>query len=270
MDNRAIGVFDSGLGGLTVLREIMNKLPNENLIYFGDSGRAPYGTKSRETVTRFAFQDVRFLMKQDIKMLVIACNTASAFAYEAVSGELGIPVIEVIRPGSAAAVKGTKSGKIGVIGTPATIGSGVYENAINGLCPEAIVISKACPLFVPLVEEGKEWWDSDITLQIADRYIAPMKAGGIDTLVLGCTHYPVLSDIISRVAGADVAIISSASEVADEVIKVLVNAGIGNDGCKTPFKKYYTSDSVRKFTELGGLILQRPVLSVEKVDIESI
>jgi len=279
MDNRPIGVFDSGLGGLTVLKEIIRAMPYENIVYFGDSGRAPYGIKSKETVAGFTFQNIRFLMAQDIKLLVIACNTASAYAYESVKEKLGIPVIEVVRPGSAAAVAASKKGSIGIIGTPATIASKVYENAIYSYDKNVKIISKACTLFVPLVEEGRDWWESDVAERIASVYLSPMRESGIDTLVLGCTHYPVLSKVITRTMGGSVVLISSALEVAREVRSLIIQSGICNDpegkagsslGSYTgaPQYRFFTSDSVEKFKSFGGLILDRTLESVEKINIE--
>ncbi|MCX8129079.1 MAG: glutamate racemase [Clostridia bacterium] len=266
MDNRPIGVFDSGLGGLTVLKEIMELLPSESLVYFGDSGRAPYGTKSRETIIKYTFQDIRFLLNQDIKMIVIGCNTASAYSYEQVRSCFDIPVIEVVRPGAAAAVRETANKKVGVIGTPGTIGSGVYEKAINGIDNSIKIFSKACPLFVPLAEEG--WWDNDIALRTAEEYLIPLKNEGIDTLVLGCTHYPLLIKTISQVMGDGVKLVSSGLEVAKVVKDIVMSDSLQRDGHISPVYRYYTSDSVEKFEALGNSFLQRNVCSAEKVDIE--
>ena len=266
MDNRPIGVFDSGLGGLTVLKEIVTLLPNESVVYFGDSGRAPYGTKSKETVTKYTFQDIRFLLSQDIKMIVIACNTASACSLEHVKHSFDIPIIEVVQPGSNAAVRDTRNKKIGVIGTSATVSSGVYEKAISKLDETIEIISKACPLFVNLVEEG--WWDNDIVFRTAEEYLLAVKNMGVDTLVLGCTHYPLLQGIISRVMGDDVRLVSSALEVARVVRQVVEEKDmLRNEGIK-PVYRYYTSDSVVKFEQLGSIILDREIHSAEKVDIE--
>ncbi len=268
MDNRAIGVFDSGLGGLTVFKEISKQLPGESLIYFGDSGRAPYGTKSRETVVKYTLQDVRFLMSQNIKMMVIACNTMSAHSYEIVKKTVNIPIIEVIGSGARAAVAQTKNKKLGVIGTNATINSGAYKNAIKELDSSISVIQKACPLFVPLVEEGKVWWDNDIAFDIAQKYLTDLKETGVDTLVLGCTHYPLLGNVISRVMGENVKLVSSATEVARVVKKLIFDNNI-QSGANAPVEyRYYTSDSVEKFEPLCSTILDRDVNFVQKVDIE--
>lgn len=268
MDNRPIGVFDSGVGGLTVLKEIEQLLPLESIVYFGDSGRAPYGTKSKETVIKYTFQDIRFLLNQDIKMIVIACNTASAFSFESVKNSFDIPVIEVIQPGAATGVRETGNKKVGIIGTTATINSGAYEKAINKIDNSIEVFSKACPLFVPLVEEGEVWWENDIAFRVAEEYLTPLKNQGIDTLVLGCTHYPLLQKTISRVMGDGVKLVSSALEVAKVVKDIIIEKDIARDDRLKPVYRYYTSDSVEKFEPLCSSILNRKITSAEKVDIE--
>lgn len=266
MDNRPIGVFDSGLGGLTVLKEIKRLIPTESVVYFGDNGRAPYGTKSKDTIVKYTFQDIRFLLNQDIKMIVIACNTASACSLQLVKDSFDIPVIEVIEPGANTAVKETKNGKIGVVGTVATISSGVYERAINKLDSKIEVVQKACPLFVPIVEEG--WWENDIACAITEEYLGSMKKEDIDTLVLGCTHYPLLYKTISKVMGNDVKLVSSALEVTKVVSELLGRMDIKRDTSIKPVYRYYTSDSVEKFESLGSAILESEIHSAEKVDIE--
>jgi len=266
MDNRPIGVFDSGLGGLTVLKEIKSLIPTESVVYFGDNGRAPYGTKSTDTIVKYTFQDIRFLLNQDIKMIVIACNTASACSLKLVKDSFDIPVIEVTEPGAITAVNETKNKKIGVIGTVATVTSGVYERAINRLDSSIEIVQKACPLFVPLVEEG--WWENDIALRIAEEYLEPLKKEGIDTLVMGCTHYPLLYNTISKVMGPDVKLVSSALEVTKVVRKILGEMDIMRDENVKPVYRYYTSDSVDKFESLGSAILESDIHSAEKIDIE--
>ncbi|HEX9061758.1 MAG TPA: glutamate racemase [Clostridia bacterium] len=268
MDNRPIGVFDSGLGGLTVLKEIMRLLPEESVVYFGDNGRAPYGTKSKDTVIKYTFQDIRFLLNQDIKMMIIACNTISACSLKLVKNTYDIPVIEVIQPGAAAAVRETKNKKVGIIGTTATIESEVYENAIMEHDDSIQVFKKACPLFVPFAEEGKQWWDKEVTYMVAQEYLLPLKEEGIDTLVLGCTHYPLLYNTIKKVMGEDVTLVSSAKEVAEVAKKVVLEKSIMRDSAVKPVYRYYTSDSVEKFEPLVSSILERNVHSAEKVDIE--
>jgi glutamate racemase len=266
MDNRPIGVFDSGLGGLTVLKEIMELIPSESLVYFGDCGRIPYGTKSKETVIKYTFQDIRFLLSQDIKMIIIACNTASACSYELVKLNFNIPVIEVIRPGSFSAVNETKNKKIGVIGTTGTIDSGVYEKVIKERDASVQVFSKACPLFVQLAEEG--WWDNDIAYRIAEEYLLPLKNEGIDTLVLGCTHYPLLYNTISKVMGSEVKLVSSGPEVAKTVKNLMAKSDTSRDSSIRPIYRFYTSDSVEKFESLGSSFLGREIKAAEKIDIE--
>ena len=266
MDNRPIGVFDSGFGGLTVLREIMELIPTESVVYFGDCGRVPYGTKSKETIIKYTFQDIRFLLNQDIKMIVIACNTASACSLERVKNSFDIPVIEVVQPGAVTAVRETKNKKIGVIGTQATVNSGVYEKAINKIDNSIEIVSKACPLFVPLVEEG--WWENDIAFKIAEEYLTPLKKDGIDTLVLGCTHYPLLEQTISKVMGEGVKLVSSALEVVRVVKEGIKENDICRDGQIKPVYRYYTSDSVEKFESLGSSFLNKNIYSAEKIDIE--
>ncbi len=267
MDNRPIGVFDSGLGGLTVFKEIAELLPGESLIYFGDSGRAPYGTKSRDTVIKYTLQDIRFLLNHDIKMIVIACNTMSAY-YDIVKKSYNLPIIEVIGAGASAAVKETANKKVGVIGTPATISSCAYQKAINKLDNDIEIYQRACPLFVPLVEEGQEWWENDIAYRIAQEYLTPLKQTGVDTLVLGCTHYPLLKNTISKVMCDDVRLVSSAFEVARVVKRTILDNNIQRDLRNKPVYRYYTSDSVEKFGPLCSAILGKNITSAEKVDIE--
>lgn len=266
MDNRPIGIFDSGLGGLTVLKEVVALMPSESVVYFGDSGRAPYGTKSKETVTKYTFQNIRFLLNQDIKMIVIACNTASAYSYQAVKNSFDIPIVEVVEPGAITVVRETRNKKVGVIGTPATINSGAYEKAINRINGSIEIISKACPLFVQLVEEG--WWENDIALRIAEEYLSSLKDNDIDTLVLGCTHYPLLYNTISKVMGDKVNLVNSAHEAAKAVSRVIQERNMERDSGLKPVYRYYTSDSVEKFETLGSIILDRDIKTVEKVDIE--
>ena len=268
MDNRPVGVFDSGLGGLTVLKEIINLLPGESVVYFGDSGRAPYGTKSRETVIKYTFQNLRFLLNQDIKMIVVACNTMSAFSYNLLVKNFNIPIIDVIQPGAVTGVRETKNKKLGIIGTPATINSGAYETAVNGIDNTIETFSRACPLFVPLVEEGREWWDNDIAVRIAEEYLTPLKENGVDTLILGCTHYPLLQNTISRVMGEGVKLVSSALEMAKVVKNTIVENNMQRDEQLKPVYRYYTSDSVEKFEPLCSAILGTKITSAERVDIE--
>lgn len=272
-DNRPIGIFDSGLGGLTVLKAVQELLPGESLVYFGDSGRTPYGTKSPETVLKYTFQDINFLLEHQVKMIVIACNTASACSLDAVLKQYTLPIVEVVGPGSRAAVRTSKSGRIGVIGTPATIASGVYERAIQAaaarLMPAqpATYFGKACPLFVPLVEEG--WWDRDVTALTVREYMKPLQDAEVDTVVLGCTHYPLLQSAIQKEMGDHVTLVNSALEVAREVQAVLTERDIATDAREPGSVSFFTSDSVEKFSELGSIFLGRPLENVTKIDIEA-
>jgi len=274
-DNRPIGIFDSGLGGLTVLKEMIDLLPQENTIYFGDTGRTPYGSKSPETIIKFSRQIVHFLLARRVKMIVIACNTASSFAYEDVCKYAGVPVIEVIGPGARAAVRQSAHGRIGVIGTRGTVSSGVYDRAIRQAASEIqtdrpeqspLILQQACPLFVSLAEEG--WWDQDITRQIAAVYLQPLLERQIDTLVLGCTHYPLLSRAIAAVVGPSVKLVHGGRNVAEQVHAVLQANQLLNDGSRQTFHQYYTSDSVEQFRALGSSFLAMPIDQACRIDIE--
>ncbi len=265
-----VGIFDSGLGGLTVLKEVMRLLPDEDTVYFGDSGRAPYGTKSHDTIVKFALQDMRFLLEHRVKAIVIACNTASAHAFDPIREEAGIPVLEVIGPGARAAAAATRTGRIGIIGTQATVDSGVYLRAVETLAPLGVVIhQQACPLFVGLAEEG--WWENDIARRVAAEYLAPLKRAGIDTLVLGCTHYPLLKRVIQEAIGPEVRLIDSAAEVARAAKARLEQVGLlhGPRADADPVRHaYYTSDSAERFRQLGGAFLRHEVPEAHKVEIE--
>jgi glutamate racemase len=260
---KAIGIFDSGIGGLTVLKEIVAKLPDENTIYLGDTARVPYGIRSAETVTRYSFENTRFLLSQEIKMLVVACNTASAISLDAVKKEFPLPVIGVLGPGARAAVAATTSRKVGVIGTEATISSGAYEKEIKRIAPDVEVHSLACPLFVPLAEEG--WTDNDVAGLVAEKYLAFLRGRGIDTLVLGCTHYPLLKTVISKAIGPDVTLIDSATETAKEVVTVLDRLNWKRKG--EGIRKYYVTDTPARFETIGKRFLGDSLLRAEQVKI---
>lgn len=266
MDNRPIGIFDSGLGGLTVLKEIIRLLPGESVVYFGDCGRVPYGTKSRETVTKYAFQDMRFLLENDVKLVVVACNTASACSINELRRNFDIPILEVVRPGAMEAVRATACKRVGVIGTQATIASGVYEEAIKEIESGIEIFTTACPLFVPLVEEG--WWEKDITYRVAEEYLNVLKDKQIDTLVMGCTHYPLLEKVIKVVMGDGIALVNSAREVARAVEDFVDKHQLRSENAHRPGCKFCTSDSVDKFKSLGELFLGRAIDAVQRVDIE--
>ena len=262
---KAIGIFDSGIGGLTVLKELAAALPRENTIYLGDTARVPYGIRSPETVTRYSFENTQFLLAQEIKMLVVACNTASAVSLDAVKKEFPLPVIGVLEPGARAAAAATRTKKVGVIGTEATIGSGAYERAITRLGGGIEVISKACPLFVPLAEDG--WVDNDVAALTAERYLSFFRTTGIDTLVLGCTHYPLLKGVISRAVGPGVALIDSATETAKEVASVLDKLKWQRPGTEAVVRKYFVTDTPARFEKLGKLFLGDDRLTAEQVKV---
>lgn len=261
-----IGVFDSGVGGLTVAREIMRQLPSENVVYFGDTARVPYGSKSKDTIIRFSRQIIRFLKTKNVKAIVIACNTASALALETVQSETDIPVIGVIAPGARAAVTETKNKKIGVVGTEATIRSETYTKLIRSHLPDASVIGKPCPLFVPLVEEG--FSKHPITEQVIDIYLADMKHTDIDTMILGCTHYPLLRSKIIAYLGERVHIVNPAYETAMDLKDVLRGHGIANTSETPGTYEFYVSDAAEKFTKFANSILPYDIASTQCINIE--
>lgn len=267
--NRPIGVFDSGVGGLTVAREIMRQLPNERIVYFGDTARVPYGNKSQETITKFSKQIARFLQTQGVKALVVACNSASACALAELEKEVDIPIVDVVRPGARTAIGATKNGRIGVIATEATIGSGIYSRYIKENDPDAMVLSKACPLFVPLVEEGL--WEDPVTDEIAGRYLAELIDVGIDTLILGCTHYPIIRSTIGRIMGEGVALVNPAYETARELKCLLREKGLESGhrpGLGTELYRFFVSDAADKFQKFANSILTYGILSAKVVNIE--
>jgi len=256
-DNRPIGVFDSGIGGLTVLREIISRLPGESTVYFGDDGRSPYGNKSHDTIIKYSLQDMMFLQEQNVKMIVIACNTASTHAYEILKEHSDVPVVEVVYPGAVAACNATKNGKIGIIATPATVSSGLYETAVRQAGKDLQnleIIQQACPLFVSLAEEG--WWDDEIATMTAERYLKPVREFGVDTLVLACTHYPLLAKTIGKVMGPDVTLINSGISVASVVEKVLSEKDLMSDGTDVT-RAFYTSDDAGRFESVASPFLGR-------------
>ncbi len=264
-----IGVFDSGVGGLTVAREIMRQTPNEKIVYFGDTARVPYGSKSRETVTRYSRQIIRFLRTIPVKAIVVACNTASAYALDEIEKEIDIPIVGVIRPGAQMAVEGTRNGRIGVIGTEGTVGSGIYTTYIRQLRPDVEVLSKACPLFVPLVEEGL--WQDPVTDEIATRYLSELIDVGIDTLIMGCTHYPLIRSTIARIMGEHVTLINPAYETARELKGMLLAQGLDNP---TPARlgeaqyRFFVSDGAQRFKQFANSIIKYGILSAKVVNIE--
>ena len=261
--SRAIGIFDSGIGGLTVLKEIVQRLPGEDIIYLGDTARVPYGIRSPETVTRYSFENTRFLLAQEIAMLVVACNTASAVSLETLKKEFPIPILGVLEPGARAAAAATRSRTVGVIGTEATTSSGAYERAITAMNPDIRVISVACPLFVPLVEEG---WTSDAVIAlVAKRYLGPLRDKKIDTLVLGCTHYPLLKGLIGKIMGKKVTLIDSATETAREVERMLAERGEKKKQGSSGVRKYFVTDAPARFEKMGTRFLGSSLVTAEQV-----
>lgn len=266
IERNSIGIFDSGIGGLTVVREIIKDLPDENIIYLGDTARVPYGTKSEQTVIKYAESNSRFLVSKGIKLLVIACNTASAYAINALENKLTVPVIGVIKPGAMKAVKTTKNGRIGVIGTPSTIKSNAYTNEIHSLEPEISVYTKACPLFVPLAEEG--WVNNKISRSIAVEYLSGLKSFGVDTLILGCTHYPILKETIGSVMGERVTLIDSAEEISSEVLSIIEkNGSLEQSKRGNPKREFYLTDNSDTFLSTANNFLGEKIDSINVVDI---
>ena len=264
-----IGVFDSGVGGLTVAREIMRNLPDERIVYFGDTARVPYGSKSQETVIRYSKQIVRFLQTQHVKAIVIACNTASALALDAIEGELDIPILGVLRPGAKVAAETTKNKRVGVIATESTIRSGMYGRYIKAHDPEITVYGKACPLFVPLVEEG--WLKDPVTEEVARRYLKELLEKDIDSLILGCTHYPLIRSLMRKIVGDKVQLVNPAYETALELGRLLTREGLANDGgpdCAGEKYQFFVSDAAEKFAEFANSILPYDVKKTRKINIE--
>jgi glutamate racemase len=263
---KPIGVFDSGIGGLTVVKRLATTLPNESIIYFGDTARVPYGSKSNSTVIEYSIQNTKFLLQKNIKALVVACNTASSIAIPDLKKMFDIPIIGMIEPGSRMALKKSQSKNIGVIGTRATVGNLAYSKEIKRLNGSAKVVEKPCPLFVPLAEEG--WIKHQATFEIAEEYLKELREIGIDTLVLGCTHYPILTEVIQKVIGKNVSLIDS-GVASSEVIKTeLEKLGLLSDAKSMGTQEYYVSDIPAKFKEVAELFLGREIEHVHKVDLE--
>lgn len=267
--DRPVGVFDSGVGGLTVAREIMRQMPNEKIIYFGDTARVPYGSKSGDTVTRFSRQIVRFLETQHVKAIVVACNTACAYAMDTLEQEVELPIIGVVRPGARVAARVTKNGQVGVIGTEGTIGSGIYPEFIHKIDPAIRVTGKACPLFVPLVEEGL--WEDPVTDEIATRYLSELIDIGIDTLILGCTHYPLIHSTVGRIMGEHVRLVNPAYETAVGLQKLLEEQDLLRTDAPVLGEdryQFYVSDAADKFKRFANSIIKYGILSARTVLIE--
>ncbi|HSQ20623.1 MAG TPA: glutamate racemase [Blastocatellia bacterium] len=263
-----IGVFDSGVGGLTVLRAIVRRLPNESLIYLGDTARIPYGVRSAETIERYALECARFVQSKGVKAIVIACNTASALAADYLRSRCSVPVVGVIRPGSRRAIEQTRTGHIGVIATEATVASGAYERAMLAIRSGLEVTSRACPLFVPLAEEG--WLNHPVTFQVAEEYLAELRQSRVDTVVLGCTHYPILRPVIERTLGDQISYVDSGEAVAERLAQMLEEQGLvcGSGGTRT--EEFYVTDSAARFRRVAQLFLGRPLETVETVELGAI
>lgn len=259
----AIGVFDSGIGGLTVLHKIIETLPNENTVYLGDTARAPYGTKSVETVRRYSFENAGFLLEKDVKLVIVACNTSTAIALMRLRDGLSIPVVGVIDPGVRGAIKSTRNKKIGVIGTEATIQSGAYTRALKESDPLIEVYSRACPLFVPLVEEG--WTDNEVAEMTVKAYLGSLKQSGIDTLILGCTHYPLLKKAIRNFLGNGVRLVDSAEETAREVESVLKKGALIRKSGKG-IHSFFVTDAPDRFIKVGRRFLGEKVESAVRIE----
>lgn len=262
MQKLAIGMFDSGVGGMTVLREVRELLPREHIIYFGDTARVPYGNKSPRMVTKYALESALFLLTKGIKLLIIACNTSSAFALPILQRRMPVPVIGVIGPGAKEAVRNTRNGRVGVIGTRTTITSMAYDRSIKKLDPGIEVHSRACPLFVPIVEEGLE--HDEIAGLMARKYLGALKGSGIDVLVMGCTHYPVLEDVIRKTMGKDVKIVHSGKETAKEARAILEEKDLFNRRGRGKCE-YFVTDAPESFHEIGGRILGEPLTHVRSL-----
>jgi len=263
-----IGIFDSGVGGLTVVKSIESLLPNENIVYFGDTARVPYGSKSNSTVIEYALQDASFLEKKNVKLIIVACNTASSIALESIRKKYKIPIIGMIEPGAKSAMEATHTNRIGVIGTETTISNKAYSKVLLNLDSKVKVIEKACPLLVPLAEEG--WIDHPATKLIVKEYLSELKKENIDTLILGCTHYPILRSIIQEAIGQNVKLIDSGEAASVEVEDYLNGIGLKNISNNLGRDQYFVSDTPTKFKEVANLFLGKEVQHIEKIDLEEL
>ena len=265
MSQSPIGIFDSGIGGLTVFAAVRRRLPDESLLYLGDTARVPYGTKSAETVIRYARECSGFLVERGVKAVVVACNTASAYALPDLAAALDVPVLGVVEPGCMAALEISRSGGVGVIGTAGTIGSNAYGSVLKKLSPDVRVVSRACPLFVPLVEEG--WTDNEVARAAAKRYLTGMKTEGIDTLILGCTHYPLLADMIAEEMGDGVALVDSAEATATALDGLLASGGISADKGLRAQHYIYVTDLPARFEAIAHRFLEGDLPTVTRIDL---
>jgi glutamate racemase len=267
MNSLPIGIFDSGVGGLTVLRAVRRRLPAERVIYLGDTARVPYGTKSPATIERYAVEDAAFLVEKGVKMMVVACNTASAMSRERLRAEFSVPLLSVLGPGARLAARMTRNGRIGVIATEATVESGAYERAIRESSGDRAVeiVSRACPLFVPLVEEGET--DSPVARMMAEQYLAPMREERVDTLVLGCTHYPLLKHVIGETMGPEVVLVDSAEATAEETAQLIETHGLRNQETRAGTAEFYVTDAARRFHRIAERILGESLEHLEAVEV---
>ncbi|HSM15682.1 MAG TPA: glutamate racemase [Gemmatimonadales bacterium] len=265
MNDTPIGIFDSGIGGLTVAHALFECVPDESTIYFGDTARVPYGPKSPATVRRYSLEILDWLLGQKVKAVVVACNTSSAHALDTLQHQSRVPVIGVIEPGARAALEATRGGPIGVIGTAGTVASGAYPRAIRSIDPAAQVTQVACPLFVPLVEEG--WFNHPAAELIATEYLRPLMTAGIDTLVLGCTHYPLLKPLLSRVLGEEVVLIDSADETARTVRTTLADLGLEASPASRADHRFVVSDDEQRFLDVGSRFVGERLTHVEVVTL---
>ena len=267
--NAPIGVFESGVGGLTAAREIMRQIPNERIMYFGDTARLPYGSKSKDNIIKYSRQIIRFLQTENVKAIVVACNTASALALDEMQQEFDLPIIGVVKPGAKVAAETTKNKRIGLIGTDSNIRSGVYTKHIKSLRPDVCVFEKACPLFVPLVEEG--WLHDSITEQVAQRYLSELKEKQIDTLIMGCTHYPLIRSTLGKIMGDNVNLVNPAYETAIELKSLLNRDNLANRcviDSPSSMYRFYVSDAEEKFKEFANSILPFDITMTEQINIE--
>ena len=264
VNKQPIGVFDSGIGGLTVVRALLERIPGENVIYFGDTARVPFGVKSVETINHYTSQITEFLLSKNVKALVIACNTIAAVARQVVKDMSPVPVLDVIEAGALTAVHHSSTKRIGIIGTMTTINSNAYSRAIHALDPDIHIVSSACPLFVPLVEEG--WWEHDVTRMVAREYLDPVLEEGVDTLVLGCTHYPLLKPLLQDLVGGKIKLVDSAEAMAEITANLLCEQGLMNpgDGSSTEYR-YYVTDFPLRFHQLGERFLGRAISDIQLV-----
>ncbi|MGB4439979.1 MAG: glutamate racemase [Sedimentibacter sp.] len=268
MDNRPIGIFDSGVGGLTVMREVMEQLPFENIIYFGDTARIPYGSKSEQTIRKYSYQCSSFLKNKNVKTIVIACNTASSIALDNLKNNFDIPIIGVIDPGARSAAAATETGRIGVIGTIATINSNAYQSKIMEYRHDAEVIGIPCPLFVPIVEEG--WEYSNVAELTAEKYLEELIEHDVDALVLGCTHYPILRHTIKKVVGPNVKLVNPAYETARDLKKMLEEKNLLNESFEKPRYEYYASDAPERLRRIGGNFLKKEIDNLYEIAIDNL